>query len=156
VKSAKAKGSALAVLAAPDLPFSVACAVPSATVLSAGIIFVLATAAGAADVAPVGKDDVDRFGEVGCGGEISVAGVTGELLLDSSSATCFSSCSMRSSIQRSRSVSGAGESGFADTDFGGGLLISLSSASERNGMTVVQSIAAKSKRNIFRVCLNAR
>jgi len=117
---------------------------------------VLTAAAGAADVAPVGKDDADRFGEVACGVELSVAGITGELLLDSSSATRFSSCSMRSSIQRSRSVSGAGESGFANTDFGGGLVISLSSASERNGITAVQSIIAKSRRNFLLLRLNAR
>jgi hypothetical protein len=40
---------------------------------------------------------------------------------------------MRSSIQRSRSVSGAGESGFVGAAFAGGLLVSLSSAKEVAG-----------------------
>ena len=116
----------------------------------------MATAAGAADVAPESKDDIDGFDEAGCNGETSVANATGVLLLDSSSATRFSSRSMRSSIQRSRPVSGAGESGFAGTDFVGGLLVSLSSASEQNGMTAVQSVAAKSSRNLLALNLNAR
>lgn len=108
------------------------------------------------NVAPEGKDDLDGFGEAGCNGETSVADVTGVLLLDSSSATRFSSCSMRSSIQSSRSVSCAGQSGFAGAAFVGGLLVSLSPANERNGMTVVQSVAAKSSRNLLALNLNAR
>jgi hypothetical protein len=62
---------------------------------------------------------------------VAAAEVTARLPFDSSSATRFSSCSMRSSIQRSRSVSGTGKSGFAGADFAGGLLVSTSSASER-------------------------
>src|SRR6266481_4270442 len=131
-------------------------AVASTNVIPTGKTFVLATAAGAADMAPVGKDDVDRFGEIDCGGETSVAGVKGGLPLDSSSARRFSSCSMRSSIQRSRSVSGAGESGLAGTDFGAGVLDSLSSANTRQGTALEQSNAASTSHTKPPSCLKMR
>jgi len=79
--------------------------------------------------------DAVGLNEPGCENGAAVA-VAGELLLVSSSATRFSSCSTRSSSHRSRSVNGAGASIleaslFAGADFEGGLLESLSSASKR-------------------------
>src|ERR1700704_6805550 len=51
VKSANAKGSAAGDFAAPDLPFSVACALTEATSFSAGMTFELASAAAGDGVA---------------------------------------------------------------------------------------------------------
>src|SRR6266849_9243057 len=164
VKSAKAKGSAFAPLAAPDLPFSVACALTEATTLSAGMTFELASAAAGDDVAlavlPTAAAAVGLTGP-GCdeGGAAAVA--VGELFLVSSSATRFSSCSMRSSIQRSRSVNGAGASILgasllAGAVFAGGLVVSLSSASKRIGTTPTHSNVARSICISLPSCLNMR
>ena len=130
-----------------------------------------AGAAGAALVtlAAVGCAVADSVAEAeaGCAAVDSLAFAAAGLLFASSSATRFSSCSMRSSIQRSRSVSGVGEStlavaGFAgesllgDAAFAGVLLESLSSASRRFELMPVNSNAARRISNCLPKCLNAR
>src|SRR5882762_6523378 len=138
VKSANANGSVLADLVWAEVPGGATEATPFSTGKTL-------------ELAPFVAATVETFVL-----PVAAAEATARLHFDSSSATRFSSCSMRSSIQRSRSVSGIGESGFARADFADGLLVSLSSASERNGMTMVQRIAAKSRRNFLPLSLNAR
>src|SRR6267143_854880 len=113
VKSANANGSVAGGFTAPLFPFSAACG-PSTATRS------LESASECAGVAPEVRlglaaptADAVAFAEAGCAGDASPAGSVVGLPLDSRSATRFSSCSTRSSSQRSRSVNGAGASIFA-------------------------------------------
>src|SRR6266576_3649859 len=95
--------------------------------------------------------DVVGLNEPGRENGAAAVAAAGELLLVSSSATRFSSCSTRSSSHRSRSVNGADASnfgaslfagaGFAASAFAAGLLVSFSSASKRLGTMMAHSNA---------------
>src|SRR5229473_4556164 len=151
VKSANANGSVDCAFAAPDLPFSVACGAAEAATFSVGITFVFTPATVGAGVTPAAlAATVDAVGlnEPGCEDAAAATGTAGELPLVSSSSTRFSSSSTRSRSQRSRSVNGAGASIlaaslFAGADFVDGLLVSLSSASNRSGTMLAHSSAAR-------------
>src|SRR6266576_1017720 len=134
VKSAKAKGSAFCGLAVAVF----SCTPPAATALSGGMTFV--SGAVAATVALL--DGSMAVEGAGCVADANAAGAAGGLPLASSSATRFSSCSMRSSIQRSRSVSGAGVSIFAAAaGLTGGSPLPSSSANATTGTAPLQNTA---------------
>src|SRR6266850_2383033 len=83
-----------------------------------------------------------EVGEAGCVVDTSAAAGAGGLPLASSSATRFSSCSMRSSIQRSRSVNGAGASIFAaPASLAGRSPLPSSSEDAKTGTTLPQNTA---------------
>src|SRR5258708_10828515 len=127
VKSANAKGSDFPGLAAPDLPFSVACGPTAATrSLERESEFAGVAPAAIPGVAAATSDAVG-LAEESCAADASAAGDVEALPLDSRSATRFSSSSTRSSSQRSRSVNGAGASTFAATRLAGVSLLPLSS-----------------------------
>ena len=161
VKSANAKGSAAGDFGTPALPFSVAWGLTAARTFSAGMTFVIAPVPVGASLAAATAAEAIGSSELGCGEGAAAAAAAGELFLLSSSATRFSSCSMRSSIQRSRSVKGAGASTleaslFGGADFGRGLLDSLSSACRQFEKMPTDSNAVRKIRDSLPLWLNAR
>src|SRR4029077_16806558 len=151
VKSAKANGSAVCGFAAPDLPFSVACGGPTgggvalATTVETGappLFGVTALTSVGAELASLRAADVAGTLPAGCP-------VADALLLVSSSATRCSHSSMRSSSNRSRSVSGAGASIL------GGLVLAASlfpspSANSRPAHKVHNNMIASGVTIVFR------
>ena len=95
VKSANANGSVAGAFAAPDLPFAVACGVPEAPAVSAGMTFAFATAAVGAGVTPaalVTAAEAAGLSEPGCeNGAAAVAGA-GELYLSHRPANHLERC----------------------------------------------------------------
>src|SRR5258708_23265315 len=102
VKSANAKGSAFPGLAAPDLPFSVACGPTAATRSLEGDSLFADVAPGAILAVAAAPMDVGALTAPGVGAAAFAARDALRLPLDSPSAARFSLCSTRSRRQRSR------------------------------------------------------
>src|SRR5215472_6550844 len=162
VKSANAKGSAFGGLAAVSClverftgkfaaaTLTTVVALPwAADVAEAAFVLAALKTAGAGEAA---TSDETGCAETVCVAELSACANVFGLLLDSNSATRFSSCSTRSSSQRSRSVRGNGASGLLTAGLAVSAFFSVppsSAASNAPGVMPIPSKAAQSTHKIL-------